>query len=533
MAAAAGLLWALSFPRPGIAGFGWLVPGLILVTSLGTTPKLCFKLGYIAGLVYHLVALSWLLWIPVNKLFPLAGLIALSAYLALYPALWVWLCWKLFPGEISRTNLRSGFSDLFQVGWSQRACWALLCAALWVGGEIIQGRLLSGFPWNLLGASQYRVLPLIQVASWIGVYGVSFLMVWLSVALALAFARLIQQPKDRRSWFTEAMLPFLIVVSVISLGTRKILQPAEPRSSIRIALIQPSIPQRMIWDVEESEERFRQLLALSRQALEAKPDLLVWPEAAVPGFFRYHSNVYIPITDLARQHQVWVILGADDAARRQGQPDSYDVFNSSFLVSPAGEVVADYRKQRLVIFGEYIPLGRYFPILERLTGMGSFTPGDGPVSFYLAGLDVKTSLLICFEDVFPHVTRRAAGPDLDFLLNLTNNGWFGESSAQWQHAASAVFRAVENGLPLVRCSNNGLTCWVDARGKLHDVYFPGSKDVYQAGFKIVEVPLGTKRKTIYTAYGDWFGWSCLGLSVMCAGYRVRRSRGSSALSRSV
>ena len=185
-----------------------------------------------------------------------------------------------------------------------------------------------------------------------------------------------------------------------------------------------------------------------------------------------------------------------------------------------------YQKRRLVIFGEYVPLSRWLPFLKDFTGVqGEFTPGKRPVPFLLPDLKVKTSVLICFEDIFPHLTREYVEEDTDFLLNLTNNGWFGESAAQWQHAASAVFRAVENGLPLVRCANNGLTCWVDPQGRMNEVYFPGTKDIYGVGCKIIRVPVlaGQKRApTLYRRYGDWFGWGCVGFSVLIVAARLAR-----------
>ena len=147
---------------------------------------------------------------------------------------------------------------------------------------------------------------------------------------------------------------------------------------------------------------------------------------------------------------------------------------------------------------------------------GGFTAGEKPVTFDLGELRVKTSVLICFEDVFPHYAREHATEDVDFLVNITNDGWFGESAAHWQQAGSAVFRAVENGLPLVRCANNGISCWADRFGGLHDVYFDDSKNVYQAGFKIVSIPMPTQevkqRRTFYNRHGDWFGWVCVAIT---------------------
>jgi apolipoprotein N-acyltransferase len=259
----------------------------------------------------------------------------------------------------------------------------------------------------------------------------------------------------------------------------------------------------------------------------------VWPEAAVPGFLRWTTNVHYAVTDLVQKHNTWLILGADDAEPPSDarHPDRYDVFNSSFLVNPKGELLASYRKRRLVIFGEFIPFARWLPFLESWTGMGSFTPGKEPLQFQVPALRFKTAVLICFEDVFPHYVREHVEPDTDFLLNLTNNGWFGESAAQWQHAANAVFRAVENGLPLVRCANNGLTCWVDARGQMHEVFFPGTRDIYSAGFKAVRVPLlggRTRAPTFYTRHGDVFGWGCVAWSALLVARALLRRRAGAA-----
>jgi apolipoprotein N-acyltransferase len=146
---------------------------------------------------------------------------------------------------------------------------------------------------------------------------------------------------------------------------------------------------------------------------------------------------------------------------------------------------------------------------------GGFTPGKRPIPFLVRNPDVKTSVLICYEDIFPHVAREYADDDTDFLVNITNNGWFGESAAQWQHAASAIFRAVENGLPLIRCANNGLTGWADSRGRLREVFRDDRGTIYGAGFLSADIPLlgvGEKRTpTFYHEHGDWFGWGCVGI----------------------
>jgi apolipoprotein N-acyltransferase len=524
-----GLSLAAAFPMIGVAGFAWVAPGLILAAAAGLGGR-AFRLGYLAGVVHCLVSLYWLLHIPVNKIAPITGWLLLSSYLALYPATWVWLCWRMGPGSINdgSPGISGAFDRLVSVGWAQRVAWALSCAALWVTWEMVQARLFTGFPWNLLGASQAQMLPIIQVAAYTGVYGVSFLAVWFAVSILCAAAVLLRRSPVPKSWSADMLLPLLAIVGVVTVGFSRMAGPADSPVSLKVALVQPSIPQQWIWEPEESAKRFQQLLQLSESALTNKPDLLVWPEAAVPGFVRLDTNIHQTVTSLVRRHKVWLVLGADDAAPRENASDpfEFDSFNSSFLINPEGEFTAAYRKRRLVIFGEYLPLVRWLPFLERWTGMGSFTPGTEPVTFIAPELQLKTSVLICFEDVFPHLVREYVEDDTDFLLNLTNNGWFGESAAQWQHAASAVFRAVENGLPLVRCANNGLTCWVDAHGRMREVYFPGTKDAYGPGFKMVEVPLLDQKRspTFYRKHGDLFGWSCVGWSALAVGRTFFRRR---------
>jgi apolipoprotein N-acyltransferase len=400
---------------------------------------------------------------------------------------------------------------------------------------MIQARFLSGFPWNLLGASQYRMLPLIQIASVAGIYGVSFVVVWFSAALLCTFVRLARQP-GRRGWSMELIAPALSVALLLGWGVQRAKSEDSGERKIRIALVQPSIPQEIVWDqtYEKKAGRFASLLELSRAALTNKVDLLVWPEAALPDLLRWSTNEYggkiilDAVTGLAREHGVWMVVGADDAELKRGAPKEVLFYNSSFLISPKGELMANYRKRRLVIFGEYVPLSKWLPFLKTFVQVqGEFTPGREVVPFELSDLDVQTSVLICFEDVFPHITREHAAENSDFLLNLTNNGWFGESAAQWQHAASAVFRAVENGVPLVRCANNGLTCLVDRRGAMHDVYFAGTTDIYKAGYKITTLTLPSGGKwpsTFYREHGDWFGWGCVAIGAIGLVTSVVRGR---------
>jgi apolipoprotein N-acyltransferase len=535
LAIIAGLMIAASFPKIGLAGLAWVAPGLMLASALGATGGQAFRLGWLAGFANWLAAAYWILLIPV-PIAPIVGWLLLGAFLGLYSGTWLWLAWKLFPIPVASARTWTERLDLFlSAPWRQRLLWSIACAALWVAWEMAQARFLTGFPWDPLGASQYQMLPLIQIASITAAYGVSFVIVWFSVALFCGVAMTIRRPHQRWAGLREVFLPVLALASVISFGVSRINQYIPPPTRLKVALVQPSIPQTQIWDPEADIPRFRQLLSLSEAALSEKPQLLLWPEAAVPSYFRWNTNriggitVLEVIGDLARRHKVWIVMGADDLEPSAENPEQINYFNSSFVVSPSGEIGEQYRKRRLVMFGEYVPLARWLPFLKDFTGVhGAFTPGTKPVQFRLG--DVTASVLICFEDVFAHLAREHVTPDTDFLLNLTNNGWFGESAAQWQHAITAIFRAVENRTPLVRCANNGLTCWVDPTGKMHEVYFADSNNIYKAGYKIAEVSiLGGKKRdlTFYTRHGDWFGWGCVALSLVLLAASIYRTRARS------
>jgi len=544
----------MAFPEPGWSGLAWIAPGLVLAATLGASPRRAFRLGYFSGFVHGLISVHWLVFNP----FPagaVAGWLALSAYLALYPAVWVWLCHLVLPASSdpcpAPDGSRSGgmarplwVVSLTTASWARRVRWGLVCAAVWVALEIARARLLTGFPWNMLGVSQQPALPLIQVASVTGVYGVSFLVVWGSLSLLCATARLVSQvcepvtmdarppawpgrfgrfgpssfggltPRSfRLATLADIGLPLAAVLLLTVAGGTRLMRPAPAGKEAVLALVQPSIPQRLIFDPLESTNRFEALMKLTELALAARPDLLVWPEASLPSM---EMSQFETLTNTVARHGVWMVFGADDAVPKDDSPTSelYDYFNSAFLFDRQGRYVSTYRKCHLVVFGEYIPLERWLPFMRYLTPLpSSFTPGQGPVRFELDDPRLVLSCLICFEDVVPHLVRRYVEPDTDFLLNLTNDAWFGESSAQRQHAANAAFRAVENGLPLVRCTNNGLTCWIDAFGRLRDAGLGPQDDVYAAGFKVVRVPLlpegRARTPTLYRQYGDWFGWACV------------------------
>ena len=490
-AMAAGLLLAFSFPSFSIAGFAWAVPAMMLAAAAGKTPADRFRVGYVAGLTFWLVSLYWLLLMPAPLYCVLLGWLALCAYVALYFGAWLALVGSSAallpaapaanePGDVPYPRpVNPPGSELGT--WAARQSWALGGAAAWVACEMIRARLFGGFPWSFLGVSQYQLTPLVQLAAFTGVYGVSFLVAWFSLSLYSAGRMILQQPAKRQVWQVEIILPMLAVVACYTGGFFLMGRPAGGDTVLRVTAIQPSVPQTLIWSADDDARRFHALLELSQRALTNRTDLLVWPESAVPPV---DDSTYRAINQFARNNHLWLILNAEDV---EAHPTVTNYFNAAFLVGPDGRWYAAYHKRELVIFGEYVPLANWLPFLKWLTPIqGGWTPGDRPVTFTFprpkaapAGTieissetqsadpsRVHCAPLICFEDTFPGAARDSAQADLDFFVNLTNDGWFGESAEQWQHMANAVFRAVENGVPLLRCANNGVTCLINANGRV-------------------------------------------------------------------
>lgn len=528
-ALSAGLFLALAHPEPGWAFLGWLAPGLLLVSCLGCRPGTAFRRGWMAGAVYFLVSLRWLLRIP----FPsgaVAGWLALSSYCALYLGVWAVLIAYGARGQAG-PGMGGGPGET----WIERARFALGAACAWVALEMLRARVLGGFAWNFVGVTQYREVALIQMAAWLGVYGVSFLVVWVSssVGLALraeairAFAGAAGEGGRRGprlgAGLGEARVPIFAVLVVMALGMFRLSRTPSPGRSLRVAMVQPSIPQTLIWDGGASQERFEQVYRLSEAAVATGPDVLVWPEGSLPGIGR---EAFGRMLALIERGGCWWIFGGDDD--EQG-PASTNVYNAAFLFDPGGRMAASYRKRHLVPFGEFIPFERSLPIMRRLTPVSvSFSSGDRVGRFEVGRGGVVVSPMICFEDTFPHHSREPAGEGVDVLLELTNDGWFGEGSAQWQHAANTLFRAVENGVPLIRVANNGVSCWIDERGRLREVLRSEAGSVHAPGVMTVEVEIpapGARAGTWYHRNGDVFGWGCVAYALAgVAGNVVSRRR---------
>jgi apolipoprotein N-acyltransferase len=317
-------------------------------------------------------------------------------------------------------------------------------------------------------------------------------------------------------------LPVIVLMVLFNVGLARIRNAPPTDSSLRVTFVQPAVPQTMIWDTSENTNRFNQLLTLTETALTNETDLLLWPEAALP---ELTINTFTAITNLIQQKGLWMMFNADDFAEKANPTAAArdDVFNAAYWFNPAGEWTSVYHKRQLVIFGEYIPLVNYLPFVKWFTPITSgYTSGQEIKRFRLH--ELKIAPLICFEDMFPQHVRDHVDAETDLMVNLTNDGWFGNKAAQWQQAACSAFRAVENGVPLLRSCNNGITCWFDATGRMREIFRDASGSEYGVGFANWEIPYTSAPSRVTTTYnrvGDRFGWTCVGVTVVLLLWRFK------------
>ena len=481
VAAVSGLLLAAAFPRPNLFPFAWiaLVPLLLVMRHRP------FAAGFAAGAAFFATVLYWLNFVMTTygglpAFFSLLAYLFLIVYLAAYFGLATWLACRL---EVAL-----------------KLPYLLTLPPLWVALEYLRGTLFTGFPWAIIGYSQQNFSLAIQSSDVTGVYGVSLML----VAVNCAIAGIILTPKSRLAWFGVAAT-IMISISHFGYGVWREAQPLEQREErLRVALIQGDIDQAQKWlpaNRQSSIDRYRNL---SEQALENHPDLLIWPEAATPFFLQDQSEPAIQVKQLPAQLNVPLLVGSP--AYRQLSPGEYQYFNSAFLFSAAGEELGRSDKIHLVPFGEYVPLGRLLTFINKLVvGVGDFSPGEVkplPLNGHQLGV------LICYEAIFPQLAREYVRQGSSLLVNITNDAWFGRSSAPYQHLAMTRFRAIENRIWIARAANTGISALISPAGKVTlegEIFAP----IQLSGW----VGLGAET-TFYTKFGDVFAYICLGISGM-------------------
>ncbi len=497
---ASGLLLVAIFPPYGRVSLAWMALVPLLLVVLRVSPGWAFRAGWLTGFIFWLGTLRWLLKLgdtsPVPLVLYIFAWAALSACLAVYLGGFAWMVRRL-AGLLDRKRL-----------WASMLL-TLLIPLVWVGWEYLRAILFSGFPWNPLGVSQYRQLGVIQIAEYGGVYAVSALVALMNAGLALTLDRYLPPGKDRRYRpHIELFLSVaLVLFCVFQVGPRLIRRQTSRQFQFRVAVIQPAIPQLKKWEPADEEKILDRLDRLTRDVLPLSPDLVVWPETAMPEPLQNWAQDTNATPAWQRVGKLLtpdssLLIGAMVLEGREPRPQLY---NAAVLVNATDGLQAAYAKQHLVPFGEYIPLEQWFPKLGDLSPLGwSCAPGRRPLVFEMDG-GRTFSTMICFEDVFPHLVRKFVRNGAHLLINLTNDAWFDGTAASVQHLSHSVLRAVENRVPVVRAANTGVSCFIDRSGRIYAQVAEGSNGVPVEATLVsgVEFPPLDQPQTLYTRWGDW------------------------------
>jgi apolipoprotein N-acyltransferase len=494
----------LTLATPGITGW-WPLLFIALIPLLSVLGRLSVKQSFYTGIIWGMLYYTGLLyWVPgvlkcYGGLYPalaVAALLALAAYMALYCSLFCLLGNHMLTQTTSR-----GTSAAFLL---------LIAPTLWIALDFLRGILFTGMPWMDLGYALYRQPLLIQGADLGGHHLISFavilinaLLFWIIDRVYISFSSA-SEASDYRS--APPIIVFLLLTCLGGYSVARYKQISSETATASTALIgtvQGNIKQSMKWSPHQKEKTVARYLSLSTQALQGQeqPELLVWPETALP-FYPARDPLMNRVKDFFRNNEVLLLTGSPYfiVTPHKQKPVSY--YNSALLLDRSGQLVGRYNKQHLVPFGEYVPLRTYLWFIKPLVELiGNFTPGD---SFEpLNGDTIQAGVLICFESIFPDIARLETKKGANLLVNLTNDAWYGESSAPYHSWAMTVFRAVENRRSLVRAANTGISGFVNPTGEILQ-----ETQIFKATTRSKKMPLLT-HYSAFTSGGYRFAFLCL------------------------
>ena len=492
-----GALLAAALPPVDLTPLVFVAfPGLLWLDEGSQGAWASARLGYVFALGFFVAGLYWIagaLFVDFARFWwalPFAVL-GLPALMALYPAAAL--------GATGLAALRFRLSAEARIA---------VFAVTWCVAEWARGHCLTGLPWNLVGYAWSGGFPgalaMLQTAAWVGIYGLSFLTV-LAGALPALLGTASLAPLRRSLRAAPALAALLLIVIPAAAGALRLhLSPVEATGTW-LRLVQPSIPESLKWDPEAAEANFHRLVELSGGPSEHKLAAVLWPEAAATFLLDRDAAHRAAIAAIAPR-QGYVITGA---LRANPPPDRVSqIWNSIEAIDEAGAIRAHYDKAHLVPFGEYVPLSAWLPLKKITPGAIDLSAGPGPQTIALAGL-AAFSPIVCYEAIFPGaVVDRHSRPA--WILNLTNDAWYGRSSGPYQHFAIARTRAVEEGLPLVRVANNGISGVIDPAGRV-----VAHTRLDSVGFADVALPAPLPQ-TLYATLGDWPFLMMLGLGVLPA-----------------
>lgn len=504
LAIVSGLVLVTAFPPFGLGFLAWFALVPLLLSLEGQSGRRGFLLGLASGVAFFLGSVYWVVHSMSNYGgVPVVTSIAVMLLLVLYLGLF-WGAFGLF------STLTAGID---------RTARLMLLPAFWVALEYARGNLFTGFPWVLIGYTQSDYLPLIQVADTTGVWGVSFAVVASNTALSFIAGHLIRKERGRLP-LVPAAIAALLVASITSYGfiRMKAVESEVARwSGMRVGVAQGSIDQGLKWDGRYQEETLDIYTGLTEKASGRFAKLVIWPETAIPFYYEPEKIEEGLVGELARKTGSFILTGSPSYTYN---PATNEVryFNSAFLINSAGETVGKYDKFHLVPFGEYVPLRGILPFGKLTAGIGDFTEGPGPLPIAFEGGGIGT--LVCFESIFPEIARGHVRNGATMLANITNDAWFGYTSAPYQHFQMSVFRAVENRTFLVRAANTGISAVIDPNGRIRE-----RTGLFERTVITGDVRLRQGGLTFYTSYGDLFAWGSTIITGVFIGTRLMTPRG--------
>jgi apolipoprotein N-acyltransferase len=506
LAASSGLLLTLSFPKIGASLLAWFALVPLFAASKDLSLKSGFYLGLLAGLAHFLTLLYWLAHtmstyghLPFYVSLPV--LFLLSFYLALFIAFF----------SLAVTGLCSSPLSLF-----------FTAPLVWVALEYIRSFLFTGFPWELLGYTQFKLVHIIQISDIFGVYGVSFCIVLLNTSLFLIYLALTgKEWKDKNIGTKQAVLVtagVAVILAVVwgygNIRIHRLHELTDSSPSVKVAVIQGNIDQAQKWDPAFQRSSTVKYIHLSLRSKNFQPDLVVWPETATPFYFTKNNELSRLVLSGIRETGADFLIGSPAYDFKKNKIVYY---NSAFLVDASGNVLGRYDKAHLVPFGEYVPLKKWLPFVGKMVeSVGDF--GTGENGRTLKWKNFRIGVLICYEIIFPPLSRAMVQNNASILINLTNDAWYGKSSAPYQHFSMAIFRAVENRRSLVRAANTGISGFIDPSGKVIE-----ATRIFKDAVITQKVPI-IEMKTFYSKFGDVFAMACLGLSVLFILLRLLKFR---------
>jgi apolipoprotein N-acyltransferase len=484
LAALSGLLLALSFPPTEWSWLAFVGLAPLLASLEGRRPLASFFLGWCAGLVYYTVVVWWVTNSIIHYGY-IAGPVAWAVLFLLTAAM------AFFPGIFALLASR------YTSGGVPAPARVLTLACFWTALEWVRGHLLFlSFPWGNLAYSQFRNQAFIQHASLTGPYGTTFLLAASGAGIYGLFRFFRKGRRNRPMELAAFVLALVLIAPAWIWGAFRIGSATETGKDVRVAVLQGNIQQDVKWDPAFREKTFENYRYLSLQAAGSGADLIVWPETATPFYYQDSPHYRSRLMKLARETGRPLVFGSPAYV---AAPGGINLRNRVYMIDGTGKEAGWYDKLQLVPFGEFVPLKEWLTFAGKLVQeVGDFTPGEGYRIFVVG--EKPFGAVICYEIIFPEIVRNFVARGAVFMVNLTNDAWFGRTSASLQHFSQMVFRAVENGVPVVRAANTGISGFVDDRGRILL-----QSDLFVRGYFVEDLSLG-RGGTFYTRHGDIIVW---------------------------